>query len=108
VRLVRTVGEPALVEEAGRCLTAAVASLPSDHGFAGFTCWLVEGCRIAQPLEPLRGSRINEPNPIPSRSLVCVQGRLQLGSQPVLVGAPALLGLPGEAASLLIHPVFDK
>jgi hypothetical protein len=107
-RLVRTFGEPMLAEEAARCLAAAVAKLPSDHGFAGFTSWLVEGCRIAQPLEPLAGSRINvQKNPIPSRALVSVQGRLELGGRSVLVGAPALLGLPGEAASLLIHPVFD-
>jgi creatinase/prolidase-like protein len=106
IRLVRTFGEPVLAEEAARCLAAAVAQLPGDRGFAGFTSWLVEGCRVAQPLEPLLGSRVNAPNPIPSRALVSVQARLQLGGQPVLVGAPALLGLPGEAASLLIHPVF--
>jgi Creatinase/Prolidase N-terminal domain len=109
VRLVRTFAEPALVEEAARCLAAAVAPLPSDHGFAGFTSWLVEGCRVAQPLEPLLGSRVSvQKNPIASRALVSVQGRLQLGGQPVLVGAPALLGLPAETASLLIHPVFDR
>jgi hypothetical protein len=32
---------------------------------------------------------------------------LELGGRPVLLGAPALLGSPGEAASLLVHPVFD-
>jgi hypothetical protein len=108
IRLVRTFGQRALVDEATRCFAAAVAQLPSDHGLAGFASWLVEGCRIAQPLEPLLGSRVNEQkNPLPARALVTVQGRLELGGQPVLVGAPALLGSPGEAASLLIHPMFD-
>jgi hypothetical protein len=107
LRLVRTFGQGALVEEATRCFAAAVARLPSDHGLAGFASWLVEGCRIAQPLEPLLGSRVNVQNPIPARALVSVQGRLELGGRPVLLGAPALLGSPGEAASLLVHPVFD-
>jgi hypothetical protein len=108
IRLVRTFGQKALVEEAAGCFAAAVARLPNAHGFAGFSSWLVEGCRIAQPLEPLLGSRVSEQkNPIPARALVTVQGRLELGGQPVLLGAPALLGSPGEAASLLIHPMFD-
>jgi hypothetical protein len=107
IRLVRTFGDPVVAEEAARFLAAAVARLPSARGFAGFASWLVEGCRIAQPLEPLLGSRLDQPSPIPARALVSVQGRLELGGQPVLVGAPALLGSPGEAASLLIHPVFE-
>jgi hypothetical protein len=106
IRLVRTFCDPVLAGEAARCLAAAVAQLPSARGFAGFPSWLVEGCRIAQPLAPLLGSRVNQPSPIPPRALVSVQGRLELGGQPVLVGAPALLGSPGEAASLLIHPVY--
>ena len=41
-----------------RSLRKAVAQLPSDRGFAGFGACLVEGCRVAQPLEPLMGSRL--------------------------------------------------
>jgi hypothetical protein len=107
IRLVRTFAESELLEAVQRTLASAIASLPDAGGFSGFSSWLVEGCRIAQPLEPLMGSRILIPMPIPSRALVSVQGRLQIADQAVLVGAPALLGLPGEAASLLIQPVFD-
>jgi Creatinase/Prolidase N-terminal domain len=107
IRLVRTFAEPEVLQAAHRSLAAAAAALPSDAGFAGFDWWLIEGCRVAQPLEPLLGSRVRAPRPMPSHALVSVQGRLQIGDQPVLVGAPALLGLPGEPASLLIHPVFD-
>jgi len=106
IRLVRTFAEPDLLEAAQRTFASAVASLPDAGGFAGFAAWLVEGCRVAQPLEPLMGSRIPAPIPIPSRALVSVQGRLQIGDHAVLVGAPALLGLAGEAASLLVHPVL--
>ena len=106
IRLVRTFAGPDLLATANRSLAAAAALLPSDRGFAGFASWLIEGCRVAQPLEPLMGSRIPAPIPIPSRALVSVQGRLQIGDHAVLVGAPALLGLAGEAASLLVHPVL--
>src|SRR4029077_17366536 len=36
VRLVRTIGEAAIMQEAAACFAQAVASLPSDRGFAGF------------------------------------------------------------------------
>ena len=74
------------------------------NGFAGFTSWLVEGCRIAQPLEPLAGTRVNARDGLPPGALVSVQGGLEVDGVPVLVGAPALLGASGEAASLLLHP----
>jgi hypothetical protein len=106
IRLVRTFAEPELLEAAQRGLASAIAFLPDAAGFAGFSSWLVEGCRIAQPLEPLIGSRIRAPVPIPSRALVSVQGRLRIADQVVLVGAPALLGVAGEAASLLVDPMF--
>ena len=44
---------------------------------------------------------------LPPGALVSVQGRLELDGGSVLVGAPALIGAPGEAASLLLHPSFD-
>lgn len=106
IRIIRTFAEPELAREAARCLSMAVAELPSAGGFAPFTSWLIEGCRIAQPLEPLMGSRIEVPDDLAAGALVSVQGHLRIGGQSILVGAPALLGAYNEAASLLIHPVF--
>ncbi|HEY4860141.1 MAG TPA: aminopeptidase P family N-terminal domain-containing protein, partial [Xanthobacteraceae bacterium] len=107
IRLVRTFARAELVDEAARVFAAAAARLPDTDGFAGFRSWLVEGCRIAQPLEPLAGTRVNARDGLPPGALVSVQGRLELGGGSVLVGAPALLGASGEAASLLLHPSFD-
>ncbi len=107
IRLVRTFAEPKLVDEAGRATAAAVARLPDAGGFAGFDSWLIEGCRIAQPLDPLAGSRVNQCEGLAAGALVSVQGRLAVDGLSILVGAPALLGAPGEAASLLVHPSFD-
>jgi Creatinase/Prolidase N-terminal domain len=107
IRLVRTfVGDGAATPDeaaAGR-FAAAVAELPSERGFAGFSSWLVEGCRIAQPLAPLMGSRVVEPDPPAPGALVSVQGSIEVGGQVVLLGAPALIGERGEAASLLVQP----
>jgi len=102
IRLLRTFGDGADGDAAAARLAAAVAELPSERGFAGCSSWLVEGCRIAQPLAPLMGSRVADPSPPPPRALVSVQARFEIGGAPVLVGAPALLGAPGEAASLLV------
>jgi hypothetical protein len=81
--------------------------LPSDRGFTGFNTWLVEGCRMAQPLEPLMGSRVAHSAPLPPGTLVSVQGALTIDGRPTLVGAPALIGAQGEAASLLLDPQYD-
>jgi hypothetical protein len=108
VRLLRTCsrdGAATLDEEATTRFAAAVAELPSERGFAGFSSWLVEGCRIAQPLEPLMGSRVAEPVPPLSGALVSVQAAIEVGGKPLLLGAPALIGEIGEAASLLLHPL---
>jgi hypothetical protein len=107
IRLVRTFARVELVDEAARVFAAAAARLPDTDGFAGFRSWLVEGCRIAQPLEPLAGTRVNARDGLPPGALVSVQGRLELDGGSVLVGAPTLLGASGEAASLLLHPSFD-
>src|SRR5262249_14352944 len=75
VRRVRTCqsdGEAPNAEAAAR-FAAAVAELPSERGFADAASWLVEGCRIAQPLEPLMGSRIVEPTAPAPGALVSVQ-----------------------------------
>jgi hypothetical protein len=107
VRLVRTFCDADIARRAAAQFAQAVAQLPSDRGFAGFTSWLVEGCRMAQPLEPLMGSRFGAANPPAPGALVSVQGALAVDGATVLVGAPALLGVQGEAASLLIDPTYD-
>ncbi|MGB6535342.1 MAG: aminopeptidase P family N-terminal domain-containing protein [Xanthobacteraceae bacterium] len=107
VRLVRAFCESAAASEAAARFAQALAQLPSDCGFAGFDSWLVEGCRLAQPLEPLMGLRVAAPfSPLP-RALVSVQGTLAIAGCRVPVGAPALLGAEGEPASLLAHPLYD-
>jgi hypothetical protein len=106
IRLVRTFVRDGDVRspdrEAAARLAAAVAELPSGRGFAGFSSWLVEGCRVAQPLEPLLGSRVTEPNPPAPGALVSVQASTDADGRTILLGAPALLGERGEAASLLV------
>jgi len=106
VRLVRTVGDDDAVKQGAARFAQAVAQLPSDRGFADFRTWLVEGCRMAQPLDPLMGSRLDESNAPPPGALVSVQGALAIDGRVVLVGAPALIGQPGEAASLIADPLF--
>ncbi len=62
---------------------------------------------MAQPLEPLMGSRLGAANPPPPGALVSVQGVLAIDGRTVLVGAPALIGAEGEAASLLADPLYE-
>jgi hypothetical protein len=102
IRLVRTFGQEPLREEAATRFAQAVAELPGERGFIGCSSWLVEGCRIAQPLEPLLGSRVAQRNLPASGALVCVQASLELDGRTMLLGAPALIGGPSEAASLLV------
>ena len=106
IRLVRTFEDDGVAtpnEEAAVRFAAAVAELPSERGFAGAASWLVEGCRIVQPLEPLLGSRVAEPITPAAGTLVSVQATIDVDGRPVLLGAPALIGRRGEAASLLVH-----
>ena len=108
VRLIRTFCEPVIARQAAARFAQAVAQLPSDRGFAsGFDSFLVEGCRMAQPLEPLMGSRLAATKPLSPGALVSVQGVLTIDGLHVPVGAPALLGANGEAASLLVDPLYD-
>jgi hypothetical protein len=106
VRVLRTLTRDGTVpEEAATArLASAVAKLPSEDGFAGFSSWLVEGCRIAQPLEPLMGSRVGTLHPLAPGALVSVQASLEIDGAPLLIGAPALIGKDGEPASLLVQP----
>lgn len=104
VRLVRSFGAPAVAQQAAARFAEAVAQLPSDAGFFGFDSWLVEGCRLAQPLDALMGSRcgvIHKPLP---RAVVSVQAALAVDGVKVPVGAPALIGDDGQHASLLVDP----
>jgi hypothetical protein len=107
IRLVRSVCDAASAREAAARFAQAVALLPSDRGFAGFRSWLVEGCRMTQPLDPLIGSRLGEGHlPLPG-AVVSVQAALAVDSQTVLLGAPALIGQPGAASSLIADPLYD-
>jgi len=104
VRMGRTIGcRQAASEAAVAQFAAAVGGLPSAGGFAHFTAWAVEGCRMTQPLELLMDSRV-APSSMPLPSLVSVQARIDIGGEPLLVAAPALLG---EAPQLLASPNFD-
>jgi hypothetical protein len=106
IRLARSMCETAIAQEAAARFAQAVALLPSDRGFTGFRSWLVEGCRIAQPLDPLIGSRLGEGYPPLPGALVSVQAALAVDDQMVLLGAPALIGKSGEASSLIADPLY--
>ncbi len=87
------------IEEAAAAFAEAVALLPSVRGLSQFASFVVEGCRLSQPLEALMGSRVTEPRPPAAGAIVSVQACVEADGQPILLGAPALLGGPGEAAS---------
>ena len=105
VRLVRAFCESGLAEQAAAQLAEAVAILPSDRGLAKFKSYIVEGCRTAQPLEPLMGSRIECADPPAPGALVSVQTAISIDGTTVPVGAPALIGVDGAAGSLLASPL---
>jgi hypothetical protein len=105
VRCVRTVGRDQTT--AARCDAAlqefagAVAQLPSAAGLSRCTSFLVEGCRLAQPLEALMGSRVAAPRPPVAGAVVSVQACIEIEKRPILCGAPVLVGALGEAAARL-------
>lgn len=102
VRLVRTIGCGAAAGAAAIArLAAAAKGLPEPQGFAGFASWLVEGCRLTHPLEPVLGSGIMGSG-ISSGMLISVQGGLDMGGTPVLIGAPML-----ASGDLLVDPICD-
>jgi Creatinase/Prolidase N-terminal domain len=107
IRLARSMCETAIAQEAAARFAQAVASLPSDRGFAGFRSWLVEGCRMTQPLDALIGTRLGEGCPPAPGALVSVQAALAVDGRTVLLGAPALIGRSGEASSLIADPLYD-
>jgi Creatinase/Prolidase N-terminal domain len=100
VRRVVTIDRNGAVADATEAFADAVAQLPSARALSQFSFFLVEGCRLAQPLEALMGSRVVAPHPPVAGAVVSVQACIEVGGQPVLVGAPAVLGAPGEAASI--------
>jgi len=110
VRLARTLfrdrARTGLARTAAERFAAAVAALPDTRGFAGMASWLVEGCRVAQPLEPLAGSRLSSARALSRGMIVSVQAALEIEGAPVLLGAPALIGGAGEPAAFLVPPVF--
>lgn len=108
VRLTRTFGADGTEAAAAERLAAAASTLPDARGFGGFRSWLVEGCRTAQPLDALMGSKVAEPIKPAAGALVSVQATIEIEGQPVVLGAPALLGSAGQAASLLVAPVFER
>ena len=92
--------DAAATDAVDAAFAGAIARLPSDRGLRMFSSFLVEGCRMAQPLEALMGSRIVEPCPPAAGSIVSVQACVEIDGRPMLVGAPALVGVSGETASV--------
>jgi Creatinase/Prolidase N-terminal domain len=90
----------ACTEDAAAAFAEAVARLPDDRALSQFASFTVEGCRLAQPLEALMGTRIAEPRPPAPGAVVSVQACIEVDGRPILLGAPALLGAPGVAASV--------
>jgi hypothetical protein len=93
-------GQSATSSAAAR-FAAAVAELPDPRSLAQFASYLVEGCRLTQPLEPLMGSPLAATLPLSAGAVVSVQAIIVEDGQPILIGAPVLLGAPGEAASVI-------
>ena len=103
VRMVRTIGSAATARAAAlRQFADAVRGLPGDRGFDGTTSWLVEGCQMAQPLEPLMGTHVTPARPPARGMLVSVHARFDLDGVPVLIGGPAVVGV-----DLLIDPADE-
>ena len=100
VRRVVTIDRDGAVADAAEAFADAVAQLPSARALSQFSFFLVEGCRMAQPLEALMGSRVAAPRPPVTDAVVSVQACIEVDGQPVLLGAPALVGAHGEAASI--------
>ena len=101
VRRAVTVDRDGAVPEAAQeAFADAVARLPSDRALSQFSSFLVEGCRIAQPLEALMGSHVAAQRPPVAGAVVSVQASLDVEGQPVIFAAPALIGASGTPASI--------
>ncbi len=110
VRLARTIfrdsARAGLARQAVERFAAAVALLPDTNSLAAMASWLVEGCRVAQPLEPFAGSRLARPRALSPGMVVSVQTAIEIDSVPVVLAAPALIGAAGQTAALLVPPLF--
>ncbi len=107
IRLIRAFCESGVAEQAAARLAHAAALLPSDRGFKDFKSFVVEGCRMAQPLEPLMGSRLASADPPAPGALVSLQALISIAGTTVPAGVPALIGIDGAAGSLLADPLHE-
>jgi hypothetical protein len=92
--------DDALSEAAQAAFAEAIARLPSDRALSQFSSFLVEGCRTAQPLEALMGSRVAAPRAPAAGAVVSVQASIEVEGRPVILGAPALVGASSKTASI--------
>lgn len=100
VRRLVTVDSDRADTDAAEVFAAAVAQLPRDRALSQFPFFLVEGCRMAQPFDALMGSHVAAPRPPVAGAIVSVQACFAIDGQPVLIGAPALVGAADAAASI--------
>lgn len=112
VRMTRTVfrdkAAAALADRASDYFAAAVAKLPSTEELSNFCSWLVEGCRLTQPLDPLMGSLVSESRTRPPGSLATAQAVIDVEGRKIALAAPILVGSEGRPSSFLVHPIFDQ
>jgi Xaa-Pro aminopeptidase len=106
--LLRDAADANLSDRAAEIFAAAVARLPEASGFTGLSSWLIEGCRTAQPLDPIMGSSLDTPGIPAPLSVATAQAVIAVDGRPVAVAAPVLLGTPGYPASLLVAPIFNR
>jgi len=105
VRRVVTIDRDVMAPHAGEAADAfaeAIARLPNERALSQFASFLVEGCRLSQPLEALMGTHVAEPCPPIAGGIISVQACMEFDDGPILLGAPALVGAPGAAASAFL------
>lgn len=100
VRRVVTFDRDGAAAEVADAFAAAVARLPDDCALSQFSSFVVEGCRMAQPLEALMGSHVAPSHSPAPGAVVSVQACIEVDGRPVMFGAPVLIGAFGEAASV--------
>ena len=105
VRVTRTLAPGPEVAEVEHRFAAAVATLPDVAGLRTAMSWLIEGCRTSTPLEPLAGSVIADGTALLPGEIVTVQATFEIDGQPILIGAPVLIGRDGVTASQLVPPL---
>jgi hypothetical protein len=112
VRMVRTFGRDVVLADdisaAVKDFAAAVARLPQTGALDGFASFLVESSRTTTPLEPLTGTMLDTKYAIEAGTIVTVQAAIETNGRVIMVGAPVLIGEPGEPSSALVAPDFDN